>query len=745
VVVPDLEGEEVTVSSRQTTGLPTDVLVSNIKILNGVVWEAIVSGGLTTDAFVAGSVAVETLASTEPAGDGVHTVGELARMLFAYLYSCAMPAGEQLVLDLGGEQYLFHGGVGLAPEWGEPSGACDEGCQLWVSACVLARTNATGDRVEVSLRGNHPALQPSAEDLLAFPLREGSFYGNIFTGSLEQTYACAGPGSSLPGMTARFCSAVGDSCPISAVGDCVPATQCTSPACSSRTACANWTADGLPGTCFAQDYACHSGPPGAGYDHVITVYLRRPVPVCGNEICEAGEDPQQCAADCAGSWAHRFGSACHEDTAGLAVDGAGNILLAGRYVGDIDFGGQPLPSLGTGSAVFVAKLAADGSHRWSKGLATSLTTVTASVVDGQGNLYIAGRFAGPSDFGGGILTPAGEDLFVSKYDPAGHHQWDLQVRDESGLATSTAAQPTLAVNGGGEVIFAAHFSGTITTLAGSLVSSTSKPDIAVIKVSSAGTILWQQSFGMAGTETVAGVAASSAGDITLVGSFRGETRFAKDVRLVAASSTDVDSYVARLDAKGAARWAVRVGGVDAIPGVADVSLASIDVASEGVVVTGRFTGTVDVGVGHQLGPADRGYRGLLVRIADNGVVQWARAFGGTEFESEGNAVRWMPDGRVVVSGRFFSVAVFAGLTLSANSFGDIALFSYDGDGRELRARQFGGPVAELTDGLAAAAGHLVLSGRFMGTAQFSGTYLTNAGGSRADFAPMDIFVTRLAD
>src|SRR4029079_457496 len=148
----------------------------------------------------------------------------------------------------------------LTTWWGQPApggsqnlssgkwGVCDETCQRWVSACVLARTNAYGVHVQISLRA--PAGAPQAiRDALAvdnspggesdvYTLPEGVFYGNIFAttpvnttttgscttdtsgnvqcladGSIESTpqyFACAGPGSNIAADTKRFCSSQGD-------------------------------------------------------------------------------------------------------------------------------------------------------------------------------------------------------------------------------------------------------------------------------------------------------------------------------------------------------------------------------------------------------------------------------------------------------------------------------------------------------------------------------------------------------
>ncbi len=103
-----------------------------------------------------------------------------------------------------GDGGVVDGGTGGGP------GTCDETCQRWVSACLLARTNAYGAHVEISMRA--PADAPQAiKNALAvsdverngsdagdasaapFSLREGAYYGNIFeTAPLPSTPPDAG-------------------------------------------------------------------------------------------------------------------------------------------------------------------------------------------------------------------------------------------------------------------------------------------------------------------------------------------------------------------------------------------------------------------------------------------------------------------------------------------------------------------------------------------------------------------------
>src|SRR5690606_37311417 len=92
-----------------------------------------------------------------------------------YLVECALPAGASITKEVDGVPTEFEGALGLAPEW--EGDACDQDCQEWVSACLLARTNVSQQEVPLRLKGDHPALGTGTS--LGFPLYEASFFGNL--------------------------------------------------------------------------------------------------------------------------------------------------------------------------------------------------------------------------------------------------------------------------------------------------------------------------------------------------------------------------------------------------------------------------------------------------------------------------------------------------------------------------------------------------------------------------------------
>ena len=193
--------------------------------------------------------------------------------------TCVIPLTGAIGLGINGDgstwwgQQASDGGKGNA-------GNCDETCQRWVSACVLARTNAYGVHVKISMRA--PADAPQAiKDALEvtdverkgddagdapYSLREGAYYGNIFAttpGALDSNGNFVPSTNGTPGTTAerhpgdagastrapvraatsreitkRFCSSQGDQVVINVPGVCLT-TSTESGTCVK--------ADGTPG------------------------------------------------------------------------------------------------------------------------------------------------------------------------------------------------------------------------------------------------------------------------------------------------------------------------------------------------------------------------------------------------------------------------------------------------------------------------------------------------------------------
>ncbi len=156
-------------------------------------------------------------------------------------------------------------------------------------------------------------------------------------------------------------------------------------------------------------------------------------------------------------WSNRYGDADDQRAYAAAVDAGGNVALTGYYYGTIGFGGVALPNTGGGADIFLAKLDASGSHVWSKGFGTPDTYGEVGkgvAIDGAGNVLLTGEIIRNVDFGGGALIPPTitYDPFVAKFSSGGLHQWSRRFSapwDDHGNG--------IAVDAGGNVLLTGDF------------------------------------------------------------------------------------------------------------------------------------------------------------------------------------------------------------------------------------------------------------------------------------------------
>ncbi|WP_437276115.1 DNRLRE domain-containing protein [Sorangium sp. So ce375] len=124
--------------------------------------------------------------------------------------------------------------------------------------------------------------------------------------------------------------------------------------------------------------------------------------------------------------------------------------LAGVLWDTVDLGTGPLGG-GPGSDLLIAKLGASGAPIWVRTFAADpYDSDPASVaVDGAGNVIVLGRFSGALNLGGGPLgsSPAAHGMYLAKLDAAGNHVFSQVVSGAPGRG-DVAATPSgdLVVN-----------------------------------------------------------------------------------------------------------------------------------------------------------------------------------------------------------------------------------------------------------------------------------------------------------
>lgn len=288
-------------------------------------------------------------------------------------------------------------------------------------------------------------------------------------------------------------------------------------------------------------------------------------------------------------WSKSFGDENVQNVRGLSVDTAGNVVIAGFFQNDINFGGSLLTSAGLYD-MFVAKFNATGMHQWSRrfGDAAGDQNARAVAIDGTGNVYLAGDAASSIDVGGGAMSAAGKpSAFVAKLDPMGNAMW---AKLSAGDAMSKGVANAISVGSNGDVAIGGSFRGAF-DFGGTPVTNPGVDDAFVTVFTGAGMHLNTKTFGDLQSQSVTGVAIGATGDVFVTGNFSGSIDL--DTGEAKTSAGAFDGFIARLNDKGCPTWLRHFAG----PMAQLTQGLALDPTTGGVAITGSFNGAVDFGTG----------------------------------------------------------------------------------------------------------------------------------------------------
>jgi hypothetical protein len=348
-------------------------------------------------------------------------------------------------------------------------------------------------------------------------------------------------------------------------------------------------------------------------------------------------------------WALAAGGSESDAAAGVVVDPAGQVFIAGSFSTQAHFGPTTLTSQG-GLDVFVAQLSAQG--QWQGATAAGgpgLDRTCALTISETGNLLVAGQFAETASFGTIKLASSGStDAFVACLT----HKWGWQWATSAGGDANDEAT-ALATSKTGEIYVTGYFSNT-GTFGSTSLTGRGMDDAFVGKLTSAGH--WQWATAATGTNTAygKGLVADPTGGVFVTGSFSGDATFG--ATHLQSNHSD-DGFVARLSNSGQWQWTTVLASdyLDSIAGIALDKMGKLYVA-------GTFSRTIQ---GGQFQLTSRGQQDVFAGyLSQDGTWLGLVAAGGTDGD-EVQALALGPDGEVCISGTFSAAA----------SFGAVSLFS----------------------------------------------------------------------
>ena len=333
------------------------------------------------------------------------------------------------------------------------------------------------------------------------------------------------------------------------------------------------------------------------------------------------------------------------------------------------FGAITLTSTGPFD-VFVARLSPAGQWTQAVRIGNAGYTIPGIVaLDAAGNAVVAGNFGGTLTIGNTTLTSgSGQDLFVARLSPAG--QWIQAVQAAGPNANRLVSPDALTLDAAGNVVVAGYFVGTFrfgTTVPMTSIGNSS--DIFVARLNPAGQWVQAIQAGGAQDDFAYCVAADAFGNVCVAGNVGGGGAGAPVGSPVSFGSITLagagqrDAFVAKLSATGTWTQAVLGGGTNRD----DINALAVD-ANGNAVVAGRF-GIDDVAgggtatFGATILTSAGGSDGFLARL--NAAGQWAQVQQvSTPLDDGLNALTLSPSGAVTVAGSFISAITLGPFALS---------------------------------------------------------------------------------
>ncbi|WP_437966262.1 SBBP repeat-containing protein [Sorangium sp. So ce260] len=287
-------------------------------------------------------------------------------------------------------------------------------------------------------------------------------------------------------------------------------------------------------------------------------------------------------------WSARFGGSGAETLNGLALTPDGKLVIGGTFYGSFTFGGATLSSVNALDS-FLATLGGDGTPGWARQIGDSADQTLRSIaVDKAGNIVIAGYFSGALLCSAPPVpvcanSEGGTDIFVRKYDPLGAVLWTRIYGD-----TSNQFATSVAVDGESNVFITGRYNGTLAVGPRQVRNTGLGPNLFVLKLDSSGNSVWLSDYGDTASQAGTGIAVAPSGAVLVTGTYVGELDFGPEQSLRANDAPT--AFVVSLAPDGAPAWARSFAGDGAQEGTAIIADAAGNVvvagAAQGVIALG---------------------------------------------------------------------------------------------------------------------------------------------------------------
>ena len=300
-------------------------------------------------------------------------------------------------------------------------------------------------------------------------------------------------------------------------------------------------------------------------------------------------------------YAIRFGGGNADESYSVTVDSIGNTYVIGDFYGTVDFDPSAQTANLTSSGqsdIFLAKYDPLGNYLNAINLGGNSFDKGRSVtIDGSGNVYITGSFAGTADFDPSSNTAflsshnGNYDIFLAKYDASLNYIYAFNLvgtSNEGGWAVAVDDSDNVYIVG--DMLGSVDFDPSIDT---ALRTPNGFGDMFLAKYDALGNYVYAVALNGHNTDAVFAVAVDGYGSAYITGRFSGIVDFdpSSSAAFLVSSNNSDDIFLAKYNASGDYEFAFKLGHPTSSADDVGRSVAVDD--NNNVYLTGTFKASLD--------------------------------------------------------------------------------------------------------------------------------------------------------
>jgi hypothetical protein len=432
------------------------------------------------------------------------------------------------------------------------------------------------------------------------------------------------------------------------------------------------------------------------------------------------------------AWSTYLGGGDTEFGYGVATDGSGDMLVTGATYSSGWVSGGSNPTYGGNEDAFIAKISPSGQQLWSTYLGSIGADIANGVaVDGSGNVLVAGQTASSAGWiSGGFDTTyngGSSDAFVAKLNASGQPLWSTYLG-----GNGTDAAYGIAVDSSGNVLVTGQTASSGWVSGGFNTTYGGSNDAFVVKLSASGQHLWSTYLGGASNDQGCGIAVDGSGNVLVTGQ-TASSGWVSGGFITVYNGGGSDAFIAKLSASGQGVWSTYLGGSGIENGLG-IARAGIAVDGSGnVLVTGYTNSAGWVSGGFDTTYGGGLYDAFVAKVSASGQALWSTYLGGTS-DDRGYGIAVDGVGNVLVTGYTASSGWVSGGFDTAYGGGDDAFVAkISASGQALWSSYLGGTNEEQGFGIALDnSGNVMVIGRTSSSGWVSGGFDTTYSGGSYD-------------